>query len=137
MQVAFILAGRDCNLAAVAGQDNTLAGREAGIALFLHNHNGVAVIFTDFQLNALGFVHRALDALACDAARYCACCGGERTPGAAADGIAEETAQHCAAKRADDVVLIAALNFHRTHVNDGAVADILHLLGFRCGINVS
>ena len=45
------------HLATVACQDHTLAASKLGFTLFLHNHDGVAVVFTDFQLNALGFVH--------------------------------------------------------------------------------
>ncbi len=59
-----ILTRGDGDLATVACQYNTLACREASITLFLHNHNGAAIVFTDFQLNALSFVHRTLNALA-------------------------------------------------------------------------
>lgn len=46
------LTRRNGNLATVACQHDALTGREAGAALFLHNHNGAAVVFTDFQLYA-------------------------------------------------------------------------------------
>ena len=54
------------HLLAIAGDNNALTRREVGAALFLHNHDGIAVIFTNFQLYALGFVHCTLNALACN-----------------------------------------------------------------------
>jgi len=51
------LTRRNGNLAAIACQHDALACGKTGVALFLHHHNGVAVVFADFELDALGFVH--------------------------------------------------------------------------------
>lgn len=41
------------NLAAAAGDSHALSDGERRAALFLHHHDGVAIIFANFQLNAL------------------------------------------------------------------------------------
>lgn len=41
------LARGNGHLAAIAGQYNALAGGKAGVALFLHYHDGAAIIFAD------------------------------------------------------------------------------------------
>src|SRR5690606_41117306 len=69
--ILYELTRRNGNLATVACQHDALTSREAGAALFLYNHDGAAVVFTDFQLHTLGFVHRTLNALAC----YATCHG--------------------------------------------------------------
>ena len=94
-----MLARRDGDLAAAAGNGYALSNRERGAALFLYHHDGVAIIFTNFQFHALGFIHGALYALTGYAARDRASRSGQRTSGAAADGIPEEAAQNRAANR--------------------------------------
>ena len=77
-------------MTAAAGNGYALADGEWGVTLFLNHHDGVTVIFTDFQLNALRFVHRALYALTGYATGNRACSGCKRTTSTAADGITKE-----------------------------------------------
>ena len=105
--------------------------------MLLHYHDGVTVIFADFQLNALSFVHRALYALTGYAAGDSACRRCQGATRAAANGVTEEAAEHRAADSADGVAVISALNLHRTGMHNGAVGHALDLFGFRCGVNIA
>jgi hypothetical protein len=64
------LTGRNSDRAAIAGNGYALTNTETGRSLFLHHHNGVAIILPNFQFNALGAIHGAADALARNAAGY-------------------------------------------------------------------
>ncbi|MOA30193.1 hypothetical protein D3C78_1512590 [compost metagenome] len=55
--ILLLLSRRNSYLAAIACQHNTLAVGKLSLTLFLNHHNGVAVIFTDFEFNTLRFVH--------------------------------------------------------------------------------
>lgn len=125
------------NLAAVACQNHTLACGEAGITLFLHNHDGAAVVFTDFQLNALSFVHRALYALTRYATGHGTCGGCQRTACATANGVTQEATQHSPAECANDVIFIPTLDLNRASINNGTVGHVLNLFSLRCAIYVA
>ncbi len=124
------------HLTAIAGQYDTLARRETSVALFLYHHDGITIVFTNFQLDTLRFVHCTLYALTSYATCNSACCSSQRTPGSATNSIPQETTKNSTANCTDNVGIITALNLYRTYVNDGAIADILYLFRFRSGINI-
>ncbi len=106
------------------------------VPLFLYHHDGVAIIFTNFQLDTLRFVHCTLYALTGYTTCNGPCCSSQRTPGSATNSISRETTKYSTANCADNVGIITALNLYLTYINDGAIADILYLFRFRSGINI-
>ncbi|STV57569.1 Uncharacterised protein [Klebsiella pneumoniae] len=75
---------------------------------FCTNHNGIAIVLTDFQFNALRFIHRALNALTGYAARDRTCRRSQRASGTAADGVSKEPAQYRTANGPDGIAIVAA-----------------------------
>ncbi|KJF83812.1 hypothetical protein UA44_05765 [Klebsiella aerogenes] len=104
-------------MTAAAGNGYALADGEWGVTLFLNHHDGVTVIFTDFQLNALRLFIAPVRP-----DRYAtgnrACSGCKRTTSTAADGITKEATEYRAANRADGIAVIAALDLDRTGMYD-------------------